>query len=55
MLSGEPLKYCETRGRLRKVTTSKMFAYVFPNRLFPTMLTALVVGDGINRRCVYWD
>lgn len=55
MLSGEPLRYCETRGRIRQATTSKMYARVLPDKLFPTIVTKLAVGDGMNGRCMHWD
>lgn len=55
LLSGEPLDFSSNCGHIRKATNSKMFARVLPYKLFPTVITKLAVGDGMNGQCMHWD
>lgn len=55
MLSGQTLEFCETRGAIRRATTSKMYARIFPDKLFPTIITKLAVADGMNGRCMHFS
>ncbi|KAK4613946.1 DNA (cytosine-5)-methyltransferase 3 [Fulvia fulva] len=55
LLRGEPSEHCDQVGRVRSLPTSTMYARVYPKYLFPTIVTRLTVGDGINGRCLHWE
>lgn len=55
MLSGEPLHFSNNCGPIRRSATSRMYSRVLPYKLFPTFVTKLSVGDGLNGQCMHWD
>ncbi|KAF2173823.1 hypothetical protein M409DRAFT_62071 [Zasmidium cellare ATCC 36951] len=54
-LRGEPLEHCKRVNLIRSKHNSKMYARVYPDRLFPTVITRMAVGDGIAGRVVHWS
>ncbi|EME80979.1 uncharacterized protein MYCFIDRAFT_114349, partial [Pseudocercospora fijiensis CIRAD86] len=56
-LRGEPREYfIRTKANLvRSGINSKSYTRVCPNHPFPTIVTRLSVGDGINGRVLHWD
>ncbi|KAF7190587.1 DNA (cytosine-5)-methyltransferase 1 [Pseudocercospora fuligena] len=56
-LRGEPLEYFirTKRNLVRSGINSKSYSRVSPDHLFPTIVTKLSVGDGMNGRVLHWD
>ncbi|KAK4498158.1 hypothetical protein PRZ48_010814 [Zasmidium cellare] len=54
-LRGEPLEHCNRVNLIRSAHNSKMYARVYPDGLFPTVITKFAVGDGIAGRVVHWS
>ncbi|KXT11406.1 hypothetical protein AC579_218 [Pseudocercospora musae] len=56
-LRGEPLEYFvrTKRNLVRSGIHSKSYTRVSPYHLFPTIVTKLRVGDGVNGRVLHWD
>lgn len=54
-LRGEPLEHCNKVNHIRRKHNSRMFARVYPDRLFPTVITKFAVSDGLAGRVVHWN
>lgn len=54
-LSGKALEYYEGLGHLRKSETSSCFTRVYPEKLFPTVTTALRLNDGVSGKTLHWE
>ncbi|PPJ59471.1 hypothetical protein CBER1_02424 [Cercospora berteroae] len=55
LVRGEPLEFSYGKNQIKCGPGSKSFRRVFPDRPFPTILTRLSVGDGMNGQAVHWD
>ncbi|KAF2213643.1 hypothetical protein CERZMDRAFT_58336 [Cercospora zeae-maydis SCOH1-5] len=54
LVRGEPLEYLQGKNRIKCGPASKAYTRVIPDIPFPTILTKLCVGDGINGQSVHW-
>ncbi|KAK4548941.1 hypothetical protein LTR36_008714 [Oleoguttula mirabilis] len=55
LLSGEPLEYVKGLGPVRAHPRSTTYSRVYPDSLFPTIITTLRLADGITGRCMHWE
>ncbi|PIA95855.1 DNA (cytosine-5)-methyltransferase 1 [Cercospora beticola] len=55
LVRGEPLNFSYGKNQIKCGPGSKSFRRVFPDRPFPTILTKLSVGDGMNGQAVHWN
>ncbi|KJX92855.1 hypothetical protein TI39_contig5817g00015 [Zymoseptoria brevis] len=55
LLRGEPSTFCDNVNATRRQENSRMFSRIFPNGLFPTIVTKTAIGDGINGRFMHWS
>ena len=55
LLSGEPLEYVKRLNAVRAYPGSRTYSRVFPDSLFPTIITTLRLADGITGRCLHWE
>ncbi|KAM3413936.1 hypothetical protein BST61_g10607 [Cercospora zeina] len=55
LVRGEPLEYSRGRNQIKCGPGSKAYTRVIPDIPFPTMLTKLSVGDGMNGQAVHWN
>ncbi|GIZ48831.1 hypothetical protein CKM354_001187700 [Cercospora kikuchii] len=55
LVRGEPLEFSHGKNQIKCGPGSKSFRRVCPDRPFPTILTKLSVGDGINGQAVHWN
>lgn len=57
-ITGRPRELYEEKikiNRTRNKEGSKVYSRVFPDRLFPTVLTVLHTNDGISGRTLHWE
>jgi len=53
-VTGEPARYCERLTAVRTREASTTYSRVYPDGLFPTVLTALRIQDGIGGRGLHY-